>query len=115
MGIYVFKKDVLVKLLKDKYPHANDFGGEIIPWAASDGHKVGPFDNIHTLHAICHLADENSALREPCAASYRHCKMPVSWGHVFYCGSCGAEAAHFGCQLTVHSAARTRRNPTAAC
>ena len=40
MGIYVFKKDVLVKLLKDKYPHANDFGGEIIPWAASDGHKV---------------------------------------------------------------------------
>jgi len=40
MGIYVFKKDVLTKLLRDKYPQANDFGGEIIPWAANDGYTV---------------------------------------------------------------------------
>ena len=40
MGIYVFKKSVLVDLLKNKYPKANDFGGEIIPWAANDGYKV---------------------------------------------------------------------------
>ena len=39
MGIYVFKKDLLVKLLKEKYTKSNDFGGEIIPEAASD-HKV---------------------------------------------------------------------------
>ena len=39
MGIYVFKKDLLVKLLKEKYTKSNDFGGEIIPAAASD-HKV---------------------------------------------------------------------------
>jgi hypothetical protein len=30
MGIYVFKKDVMVKLLKED-PTLNDFGGEIIP------------------------------------------------------------------------------------
>lgn len=43
MGIYVFKKAVLVDLLKNKYPTANDFGGEIIPWAAGDGLKVKAF------------------------------------------------------------------------
>ena len=40
MGIYVFKKDVLVNLLKQKYPGSNDFGGEIIPMAAAEGQKV---------------------------------------------------------------------------
>jgi len=40
MGIYVFKKDVLVQLLKHKYPGSNDFGGEIIPMAAAEGQKV---------------------------------------------------------------------------
>ena len=39
MGIYVFRKSVLVDLLKNKFPKSNDFGGEIIPAAASD-HKV---------------------------------------------------------------------------
>ena len=39
MGIYVFKKDQLVKLLKETYIQSNDFGGEIIPAAAAD-HKV---------------------------------------------------------------------------
>jgi glucose-1-phosphate adenylyltransferase len=39
MGIYVFKKDVLVKLLKENYPKSNDFGGEIIP-ASAGNHKV---------------------------------------------------------------------------
>ncbi|MEW5310284.1 MAG: hypothetical protein WDW38_002096 [Sanguina aurantia] len=31
MGIYVFKKEVLSRLLNETYPKANDFGGEIIP------------------------------------------------------------------------------------
>ena len=39
MGIYVFRKELMVKLLKDTYPKSNDFGGEIIPAAAKD-HKV---------------------------------------------------------------------------
>lgn len=33
MGVYVFKKDILLKLLKWRYPTANDFGSEIIPAA----------------------------------------------------------------------------------
>lgn len=40
MGIYVFKKDALVQLLKNKYPGSNDFGGEIIPMAATEGYKT---------------------------------------------------------------------------
>jgi glucose-1-phosphate adenylyltransferase len=31
MGIYIFKKRVLLKLLRWRYPTANDFGSEIIP------------------------------------------------------------------------------------
>lgn len=36
MGIYVFKKDVLLKLLRWRFPDALDFGSEIIPSAASE-------------------------------------------------------------------------------
>ncbi|KAK7284495.1 hypothetical protein RJT34_19241 [Clitoria ternatea] len=36
MGIYVFKIDVLLKLLRGCHPNANDFGSEIIPMAAKD-------------------------------------------------------------------------------
>jgi hypothetical protein len=36
MGIYVFKRKALLDLLKAD-PEANDFGGEIIPKAASSG------------------------------------------------------------------------------
>lgn len=39
MGIYVFKTDVLLNLLKTRYPFSNDFGSEIIPAAVSD-HNV---------------------------------------------------------------------------
>ncbi|KAG8492091.1 hypothetical protein CXB51_015744 [Gossypium anomalum] len=34
MGVYVFKKDILLKLLTQSYPSCNDFGSEIIPSAA---------------------------------------------------------------------------------
>ncbi|GKV40449.1 hypothetical protein SLEP1_g48093 [Rubroshorea leprosula] len=33
MGVYVFRIDVLLKLLKWSYPSCNDFGSEIIPSA----------------------------------------------------------------------------------
>ncbi|EEF47125.1 glucose-1-phosphate adenylyltransferase, putative [Ricinus communis] len=36
MGIYMFKTDVLLKLLRWHYPTANDFGSEIIPLSAKD-------------------------------------------------------------------------------
>ncbi|KAL3696724.1 hypothetical protein R1sor_010800 [Riccia sorocarpa] len=36
MGIYVFKKEILLKLLRWRYPTANDFGSEIIPASAKE-------------------------------------------------------------------------------
>ncbi len=39
MGIYVFKKEVLIKLLKDSLDQT-DFGKEIIPFAAAQGYNV---------------------------------------------------------------------------
>lgn len=46
MGIYVFKTDVLLNLLKTKYPSSNDFGSEIIPAAVSDHNvQVRKFQN----------------------------------------------------------------------
>lgn len=33
MGVYVFKTEVLLKLLTHTYPKANDFGSEILPAA----------------------------------------------------------------------------------
>jgi hypothetical protein len=39
MGVYVFKTDILLKLLRWRYPTANDFGSEIIPAAVME-HNV---------------------------------------------------------------------------
>lgn len=39
MGIYIFNKNVLTALLKDKHPNATDFGKEIIP-NSIENHKV---------------------------------------------------------------------------
>ncbi|KAJ3706046.1 hypothetical protein LUZ61_009751 [Rhynchospora tenuis] len=36
MGIYVFKKDILLNLLRCRFPMTNDFGSEIIPVAAKE-------------------------------------------------------------------------------
>ncbi|KAL3515150.1 hypothetical protein ACH5RR_022052 [Cinchona calisaya] len=36
MGVYVFKTDVLLKLLRWRYPTSNDFGSEIIPSAVKE-------------------------------------------------------------------------------
>ncbi|KAI3830484.1 hypothetical protein MKW98_030647 [Papaver atlanticum] len=37
MGIYVVSKNVMLNLLRDKFPGANDFGSEVIPGATSMG------------------------------------------------------------------------------
>nr|GFA19847.1 glucose-1-phosphate adenylyltransferase small subunit, chloroplastic/amyloplastic [Tanacetum cinerariifolium] len=37
MGIYVVSKDVMLNLLRDQFPGANDFGSEVIPGATSIG------------------------------------------------------------------------------
>lgn len=36
MGIYVFKKEILLNLLRWRFPTANDFGSEIIPASAAE-------------------------------------------------------------------------------
>lgn len=40
MGIYVVSKDVMLDLLREKFPGANDFGSEVIPGATSLGMRV---------------------------------------------------------------------------
>ena len=66
MGIYVFKKDVLLNLLNAKSTDAMDFGSEIIPNAAHD-HRVqahlfnGYWEDIGTIKSFF---DANLALTE---------------------------------------------------
>ena len=33
MGIYVVSKDAMLKLLREQFPHTNDFESEVIPGA----------------------------------------------------------------------------------
>ncbi|MFS7916929.1 putative glucose-1-phosphate adenylyltransferase [Helianthus anomalus] len=40
MEIYVFSKNVMLDLLREKFPKANDFGSEVIPGAISIGLRV---------------------------------------------------------------------------
>ena len=40
MGIYVISKDVMLQLLREQFPGANDFGSEVIPGATSTGMRV---------------------------------------------------------------------------
>ncbi|KAL2476578.1 Glucose-1-phosphate adenylyltransferase small subunit [Abeliophyllum distichum] len=58
MGIYVVSKDVMINLLRDKFPGANDFGSEVIPGATSIGLRVqaylfdGYWEDIGTIEAF---------------------------------------------------------------
>ncbi|XP_068641601.1 APO protein 1, chloroplastic-like [Aristolochia californica] len=58
MGIYVVSKDVMLKLLREKFPGANDFASEVIPGATSIGMRVqaylydGYWEDIGTIEAF---------------------------------------------------------------
>lgn len=58
MGIYVVSKDAMLKLLRDQFPQANDFGSEVIPGATSVGMAVqaylydGYWEDIGTIEAF---------------------------------------------------------------
>ncbi|KAK2984262.1 hypothetical protein RJ640_010221 [Escallonia rubra] len=60
MGIYVFSKSVMLDLLREKFPGANDFGSEVIPGATSLGMRVqaylydGYWEDIGTIEAFYH-------------------------------------------------------------
>jgi len=67
MGVYIFKKDVLLDLLNDLFMDANDFGSEIIPGANSEGYYLsaylfdGYWEDIGTVKSFF---DANLALAE---------------------------------------------------
>ncbi|KAF8653491.1 hypothetical protein HU200_062240 [Digitaria exilis] len=58
MGIYVFSKDVMLRLLRENFPSANDFGSEVIPGATEIGMRVqaylydGYWEDIGTIEAF---------------------------------------------------------------
>ncbi|KAE8660422.1 Glucose-1-phosphate adenylyltransferase small subunit [Hibiscus syriacus] len=58
MGIYVVSKNVMLDLLSNKFPGANDFGSEVIPGATSIGMRVqaylyeGYWKDIGTIEAF---------------------------------------------------------------
>ncbi|GJV32409.1 glucose-1-phosphate adenylyltransferase large subunit, chloroplastic/amyloplastic-like protein [Tanacetum coccineum] len=66
MGVYVFRTEVLLELLKWKYPSCNDFGSEIIPSAVAE-HNVQAYlfkdywEDIGTIKSFFHA---NLALTE---------------------------------------------------
>jgi glucose-1-phosphate adenylyltransferase len=56
MGIYVFKKDLMLKLLREQ-GKSNDFGGEIIPSAAASSRVMaylfnGYWEDIGTIKSF---------------------------------------------------------------
>ncbi|WZZ71091.1 hypothetical protein YC2023_082461 [Brassica napus] len=58
MGIYVVSKNVMLDLLRDQFPGANDFGSEVIPGATDLGLRVqaylydGYWEDIGTIEAF---------------------------------------------------------------
>ncbi|XVF72881.1 hypothetical protein PTKIN_Ptkin12aG0156100 [Pterospermum kingtungense] len=66
MGIYLFKTEVLIKLLRWHYPAANDFGSEIIPLAMKDYNvKAYLFDDYwEDIGTIKSFFDANLALTD---------------------------------------------------
>ncbi|KAL7156623.1 hypothetical protein ABFS83_02G021600 [Erythranthe nasuta] len=66
MGVYAFKTDVLLNLLRWRYPTSNDFGSEIIPSAVKD-HNVQAYifrDYWEDIGRIKSFFDANLALAD---------------------------------------------------
>ncbi|KAL3332227.1 hypothetical protein AABB24_032693 [Solanum stoloniferum] len=79
MGVYVFKTDVLLKLLKSAYPACNDFGSEIIPSAVKD-HNVQAYlfnDYWEDIGTVKSFFDANLALtKQPPKFDFNDPKTP---------------------------------------
>ena len=80
MGIYVFKKKVLLELLNKIYPRANDFGSEIIP-AAAETMKVQAYlfnDYWEDIGTIKSFFDANLALaKQPPQFEFYDAEEPI--------------------------------------
>ncbi|KAM3413077.1 hypothetical protein ACQJBY_004316 [Aegilops geniculata] len=72
MGVYVFKRDVLLNLLKSRYAELHDFGSEILPRALHD-HNVQAYvftDYWEDIGTIRSFFDANMALCEQVTLSF---------------------------------------------
>lgn len=63
MGIYVIRRDILIELLQEQLPKANDFGTEVLQGAIALGMKVGTFlfqltDLFHCCNIILLFMDQ---------------------------------------------------------
>lgn len=80
MGIYVFKKQVLIDLLTKAYPQANDFGGEILPQALGNKKLVAyPFSGYwEDIGTIKSFFEENLKLcRQPAEFEFYDPLSPI--------------------------------------
>ncbi|KAH9603913.1 hypothetical protein KSS87_017997 [Heliosperma pusillum] len=70
MGIYVISKDVMLNLLRDTFPGANDFGSEVIPGATAEGLRVqaylydGYWEDIGTIEAFYNANLEGAIIED---------------------------------------------------
>ncbi|KAG2279904.1 hypothetical protein Bca52824_051124 [Brassica carinata] len=66
MGVYVFKKEILLNLLRWRFPTANDFGSEIIPFSAKEFYVNAYLFNDYweDIGTIRSFFDANLALTE---------------------------------------------------
>lgn len=80
MGIYVFRKDVLLKLLRWRFPTLNDFGSEIIPAATKECNvQAYLFDDYwEDIGTIKSFYDANLALTEqPAKFEFYDANKPI--------------------------------------
>ncbi|KAF6172050.1 hypothetical protein GIB67_029468 [Kingdonia uniflora] len=88
MGIYVVSKNVMLNLLRDKFPGTNDFGSEVIPGATSIGMRVGVLFNLHDLRVSGDKEEETAVVE---VEDGLHFSVPSSFLVVFYRGMKGKE------------------------
>nr|GEW62582.1 glucose-1-phosphate adenylyltransferase large subunit 3, chloroplastic/amyloplastic [Tanacetum cinerariifolium] len=80
MGVYIFKKEILLNLLRWRFPTANDFGSEIIPASASEYYiKAFLFNDYwEDIGTIKSFFDANLALTEhPSRFSFYDATKPM--------------------------------------
>ncbi|KAG6732960.1 hypothetical protein I3842_01G203000 [Carya illinoinensis] len=82
MGIYLINRDIMVKLLREHFPKANDFASEVVPGAISLGMKVqaflfdGYWEDMRSIEAF-YLANMESTKKADMAFNFFDKKSPI--------------------------------------
>nr|GEU36759.1 glucose-1-phosphate adenylyltransferase large subunit, chloroplastic/amyloplastic-like [Tanacetum cinerariifolium] len=103
MGVYIYRTEVMLELLKWKYPSCNDFGSEIIPFAVAE-HNVQVYlfkDYWEDIGTIKSFFDANLALTEqPPRFNFNDSKAPyivdAIISHGCFLRDCGVEHSVVG-------------------